>query len=197
MDAVILAAGFSSRAGDYKMTMKIEGRYILYRTLDAFVHQCDKIIVVTGYQSEIIHQIISEYEYASQITCVYNEDYEQGMFTSIQKGVKAVDSLYFYLTPGDYPLIKKATVESLKLALANKAEVLIPSYNHKSGHPILLCETIKNAILEASKESNLRLVLSTVNKQYVDVDDDGILLDVDTPEDFQNIKMKFHKKPNK
>lgn len=208
MDAVILAAGLSSRAKDYKMTMQIEGRYVLYHTLDAFVNICEHIYVVTGHEASRIETIIQDYEYRELVTCVHNKDYLEGMFSSIQVGVEQTASSYFYMTPGDYPMIMESTVLGLKKEVercnletsdlkTSDLEVIIPSCHFKSGHPILIHHSVKERILNKPKTYNLRKILSTCSKHYLNVDDQGILIDLDTPKHFQVIQLEFHNKQNK
>ncbi|CRH73827.1 molybdenum hydroxylase accessory protein%2C YgfJ family [Chlamydia trachomatis] len=63
--------------------------------------------------------------------------------------------------------------------------MVIPSFDYKGGHPIKLSSVVKQKILETNPEGNLRVVLGGYEKQYMNVDDAGVLMDVDTPEDYQ------------
>ncbi|YCI78827.1 nucleotidyltransferase family protein [Bacillus sp. R1-10] len=186
MEAIVLAAGYSSRANAFKMTLPMGQMSVLEQTISKFEGLCSRVIVVAGFQAEIIQEeiakIISENAYSFQIEFVYNENFDQGMFHSIQKGCNEVNAPTFFITPGDCPLVKKETV---KLLAKHKGNVVIPSFDYKGGHPIKLSSEVKRKILETDPESNLRVVLGGYEKQYMNVDDAGVLMDVDTPEDYQ------------
>lgn len=104
------------------------------------------------------------------------------MFSSIQKGSSEVNASTFFITPGDCPLVKKETVQLLAVQEGN---VVIPSFNCKGGHPIKLSSEVKQKILETKPDSNLRVVLSCFDKKYMNAEDPGVLMDVDTLEDYQ------------
>jgi molybdenum cofactor cytidylyltransferase len=188
MEAIILAAGYSSRANTFKMTLPLEKKTILEHTVSKFEGLCSRIIVVAGFKAELIQEeiakISSKNAYSFQIKFVYNEDFNQGMFSSIQKGCKEVNAPTFFITPGDCPLVKKETVQ---LIAEQKGNVVIPSFNHRGGHPIKLSSEVKQKILETHPESNLRAVLGGYEKKYMNVYDPGVLMDVDTLEDYQKV----------
>ncbi|MEH7086961.1 nucleotidyltransferase family protein [Neobacillus drentensis] len=186
MEAIVLAAGYSSRANAYKMTLPLGQMTVLEQTLSKFEGICSRVIVVAGFQAEIIQEEIvkirSKNVYSFQIKFVYNENFNQGMFTSIQKGCREVNASTFYITPGDCPLVKNETVQILA---EQEGNVVIPSFNFKGGHPIKLSSEVQQKILETNPESNLRAVLSCFEKKYMNVDDPAVLMDVDTQEDYQ------------
>jgi len=186
MEAIVLAAGYSSRANAFKMTLPMGQRSVLEQTISKFEGLCTRVIVVAGFQAEIIQEeivkIISKNAYSFQIKFVYNENFNQGMFRSIQKGCNEVNAPAFFITPGDCPLVKKETIQ---LLAKHKGNVVIPSFDYKGGHPIKLSSEVKQKILETDPESNLRVVLGGYEKQYMNVDDAGVLMDIDTPEDYQ------------
>jgi molybdenum cofactor cytidylyltransferase len=186
MEAIVLAAGYSSRANAFKMTMPLGKMSVLEQTISKFEGICVRVIVVAGYQAELIQEEINKINikkaYSFQIKFVYNENFIQGMFTSIQKGCTEVNAPAFFITPGDCPLVKK---ETLQLLAGHNGNVVIPSFQFKGGHPIKLSKQVKQKILENNSESNLRMVLNGYKKKYINVDDPGVLMDVDTPEDYQ------------
>lgn len=186
MEAIVLAAGYSSRANAFKMTLPLGRMTVLEQTISKFEGLCSRVIVVAGFQAELIHdemlKIRSKNGYSFQIKVVYNENFDQGMFTSIQKGCQEVNAPTFFITPGDCPFVKK---ETLQLLTAQKGNVVIPSFHYKGGHPIKLTKQVKQKILETNPESNLRAVLNCFEKEYLNVVDPGVIMDVDTQEDYQ------------
>lgn len=186
MEAIVLAAGYSNRANAFKMTLPLGQMSVLEQTISKFDGLSSRVIVVAGFQAELIQaeiaKINSKNAYSFQIRFVYNENFNQGMFSSIQKGCQEVYASNFYITPGDCPLVKNETVQ---LIAEQIGDVVIPSFNYKGGHPIKLSREVKQIILETNPESNLRVVLNGFEKKYLCVDDPGVLMDVDTPEDYQ------------
>ncbi|WP_335572075.1 nucleotidyltransferase family protein [Neobacillus vireti] len=186
MEAIVLAAGYSSRANAFKMTLPLGQMSVLEQTISKFEGVCSKVIVVAGFKAEFIEEEIAKIchknAFSFQIRFVYNEDFHQGMFSSIQKGCNEISASSFFLTPGDCPLVKKETVQ---LLAEHEGNVVIPSFHYKGGHPIRLSKQVKQEILETNPESNLRAVLNGYEREYLNVDDPGVIMDVDTLEDYQ------------
>jgi molybdenum cofactor cytidylyltransferase len=186
MEAIVLAAGYSSRADAFKMTLPLGHMSVLEQTISKFEGICSRVIVVAGFQAELIQEEIEKFSnkntYPFQLHFVNNENFNQGMFSSIQKGCNEVNASTFFITPGDCPLVKKETIQ---LLAKHKGNVMIPSFNFKGGHPIKLSQQVKQKIVETDPECNLRVVLNGYEKIYVNVNDPGVLMDVDTPEDYQ------------
>ncbi|MGM0877351.1 MAG: nucleotidyltransferase family protein [Bacillota bacterium] len=186
MEAIVLAAGYSSRANAFKMTLELGQMTVLEQTISKFEGLCSRVIVVAGFKEELIQEEIAKIckknAFSFQIKFVYNENFNQGMFTSIQRGCNEVNAPTFFITPGDCPLVKNETVQ---LIAEHKGNVVIPSFNYKGGHPIKLSSEVKQKILETNPESNLRVVLGGYEKEYLNVDDQGVIMDVDTLEDYQ------------
>lgn len=186
MEAIVLAAGYSRRANAFKMTLPLGQMSVLEQTISKFEGICRRVIVVAGFNAELIQEevakICNKNAFSFQIKVVYNENFDQGMFTSIQKGCQEVNGPTFFLTPGDCPLVKR---ETLKLLSGHHGNVVIPSFQYKGGHPIKLSKQVKQKILETNPESNLRAVLNCFEKEYLNVVDPGVIMDVDTQEDYQ------------
>ena len=193
MEAIVLAAGYSSRANAFKMTLPLGQMSVLEHTISKFEGVCSTVIVVAGFHAEVIQAEIAKINhqlaYSFQLKFVYNENFNQGMFSSIQKGCNEVEATNFFITPGDYPLVKKDTIQ---IIANHKGNIVIPSFHFRGGHPIKLSKEVKEKIFEADPESNLRMVLNNYEKNYVNVEDPGVLLDVDTPEDYQKAVQHYH-----
>jgi molybdenum cofactor cytidylyltransferase len=194
MEAIVLAAGYSSRANAFKMTLPLGQMSVLENTISKFEGVCSRVIVVAGFHADLIKEEIEKINnkniYPFQLKFVYNENFNQGMFTSIQKGCNEVNAPAFFITPGDCPLVKKETIQ---LLAEHKGDVVIPSFHYKGGHPIKLSKVVKQKILETDPESNLRVVLNGFKKEYMNVDDLGVTIDVDTQEDYQQAIEYYNK----
>lgn len=185
VEGVILAAGLSSRAGTYKMALEINGETVIERCVKSMYDICSRIIVVAGYRKEVIKEILDKY---SKVEIVYNNAYEQGMFTSIIEGFKYIKEEKIFFTPGDYPLISKDIYSTL---LKVTGDIIIPSYNGRKGHPVLMKKCIVKELLQSTKFSTLKDFISSKGFVKVDVNEEGILIDIDTMEDYLNVKNIF------
>lgn len=189
IEGIILAAGLSSRFPEYKMQMKIGEITVLERAILSMSMYVNKIYVVTGYNREIIEKICSNYSF---VETIYNENYSDGMFSSIKKAVSKITGSRFFLMPGDYTMVK---MDTFKYLLDQKGDVVIPSYDFKAGHPILLSSELAKEIMN-SKATHLRAFLRDYDKVYIPVSDEGVLLDIDTYEDYEDIKRRFEDEDN-
>lgn len=192
---VILAGGYSSRANGFKLLMDIEGKPVIEHLVETLAPYVTRMIIVTGYNSHIVEEWLDQWKrpHHSMIECVLNPDFDAGMFSSVQVGIhQAVTKMEenvsinrVLLTPGDYPCIRPRTVEQL---LTQDHEVVIPSYKMHGGHPICLHANVMQAIIKEPRDSHLKQVLGRFDKHYMDVDDPGILMDVDTPEQMEKAR---------
>lgn len=183
-ECVILAAGLSSRTGTNKMLLEIKNEPVIEHCISAFYSTCSKIFVVTGCYHEEIAKVLSKYD---KIHIIYNEFYRDGMFSSVKAGLKEIKTERFFLTPGDYPLLKKDTINYM---LQKDGDFLAPTFGEIQGHPILLKSKLINYIL-SSKSLSLRECLNKVPKKELEVDDIGIITDLDTISDYENMKKTF------
>jgi molybdenum cofactor cytidylyltransferase len=185
-DGVIIAAGFSSRAGAFKMELDCHGKPLIQRTADAMAHACSRIIVVGGFRIERIRELTKDYP---NLRVVLNPDYPSGMFGSVQRGVKEVESDWFFFIPGDYPLVTPEVYQTLLSAIPGhpEASVFIPVFKQRKGHPILLKGSLKKEILSQPTDSNLRQFIQQKGFIPVPVQSDSILKDIDTPRDYESL----------
>ena len=180
IEGIILAAGYSARVKAFKMTLPLGEKTVLESCLQGMLDFCDKIIVIGGYQVEKIIPIVKAYP---KVELVYNENYSEGMFSSVKKGLSYITSKRFFLTPGDYPVISKDTY---RVMLNTVGEIVVPVYDGQTGHPALLASYLSQEI--GQKEASLKEFINTKGFTTVTVDDEGILLDIDTWEDYLRIK---------
>ncbi len=181
IEAVIVAAGFSSRAGAFKMELDLDGKTVIERCVEAMSPFCSRIIVVGGYKIEKLETILKKYP---QVEIVLNRRFAEGMFTSVKEGVRQVRGEKFFFSPGDYPLISGEVCRKL---LTEKGEILIPIFQGHKGHPVLFSAGMAEELLEAPDSSNLRDFIRRKGYQTVVVEDEGILMDLDTPDDYEQI----------
>lgn len=185
---IILAAGCSSRAGEFKMICKIKNKPMIEHIIETMDSLCDRIIVVIGSQKEKLYYLPGKY---NKVQLVYNENYFDGMFSSIVTGLGHFADDAAIICPGDCPAINVNTY--LKLSEKNYG-VQVPIYKGIPGHPVYIrrdfVEKLKNGSFSTLKE-----FINNCDYHTVHVDDPAILMDVDYPDDF--LQMESYLQENK
>ena len=95
----------------------------------------------------------------------------------------------FFFTPGDYPLINRDVCRKL---LAVDGDIVIPVVNGRKGHPVLMRREMVAEVLREDDRSNLRDFIERKGFTRLEVDDEGIMTDIDTQEDYQWVLNKWH-----
>lgn len=183
----MLAAGYSQRMGFFKPLQKIRGRSPLQRIVSSLTEAgISEIIIVTGHRREETEEAVSLLGGNS----VFNPRFSQGMFTSVQAGAASLSSSAraFFLLPADIPLVRPST---LRLLLKRGAfdRIVYPVFLAERGHPPLIGTSFIPSILSYGGEGGLRKILESRNEWADDlsVADEGVLLDMDTPADYEKI----------
>ena len=188
--ALIVAAGMSSRMGDFKPMLTIGEMSIAERVITTFqqagVH---RIVVITGYQAELLEHHLA----GREVVFLRNERYrETQMFDSACIGLQYLRGKCHRVlfTPVDIPLFTAATVRAL---LRPDAALACPVCEGRPGHPTLLSAELIDGILADSGENGLQGAFSRcgVRMEQVPVSDPGVLHDADTPDDYQNL-LRYH-----
>ncbi len=177
VDGVVLAAGLSSRMGSNKLIKTIDYMPMIERVILNILPFCEHVIVVVGHRQDDLTAVLETY---SKVEIVVNDDYQAGMFSSVKAGCKAVRGDRFFLMPADMPFVKRETFEALQ---QTEGDIVVPSMNRKAGHPILVKSSVVSGIGDSQAE-HLRAYLAGLEKTYVCVEDCGVLIDIDTPEDY-------------
>ena len=177
---IILAGGKASRVKKNKLLLDFKGRPIIYHTVKSMSSVCDKITIVTGFYQEIYLPYLEEF---LDVNIVHNPLHETGMFSSVLEGIKGVNEDCFII-PGDSPLVNHKTYKQL---LASNGGIRVPSYNYKAGHPIFLEKQMVLKLQQEEPTSNLKTFRNKHKVHYVNVDDPGILFDIDYIEDYEKL----------
>jgi putative nucleotidyltransferase with HDIG domain len=187
--ALILAAGYSSRMGQFKPLLPLDGRTVIESTIDTFRSAgITRISVVTGHEAAQLQPLLK----TRKIAAVHNPDYASGMYSSVQAGIKSLsaDIDACFLLPADIPLVRPATVETIAERYASdRPSIIYPIFRGQRGHPPLIARSLFAEILAGDGAGGLRALLQRhqADAREVDVFDEGILLDMDTPEDYAQL----------
>jgi molybdenum cofactor cytidylyltransferase len=185
ISAVILAAGRSSRMGTFKPLLPLGQGTMLERVIRiAREAGVADILVVIGHEADRLIPVLEK----QGVRHVINPHYDHGMFSSLQAGMQGLDRSCraFFLMPADMPLIRPETLKGLLgLFQEKEPDVCRPCYQNRRGHPPLISTTLIPVILAFEGRGGLRALLSCHEKStlIVEVNDPGVLTDLDTPED--------------
>jgi len=196
LGAVILAAGRSRRQKGFKPLLPLGQSSVLDCCLNLFQQAGitgPRKVVVLGHRSEELRPLVI----AAGATPVVNADYDRGMFSSVQAGVNALPASInaFFVLPVDIPLVRHLTIQLLSQALSDhdQAQVLLPNCADRTGHPPLLRAGLRAAIADHDGSRGLRGVLDRAACVQIPVPDEGMLVDIDRPEDYQRAVELWHR----
>jgi len=188
--AIITAAGRSSRMGVFKPLLKIGNLTAIERIITSFrAASVNSIVIITGNNAQELENSLKDPE----IVFLRNSLYEHNeMFDSIKIGLdyqkEKCDKIF--ITPVDVPLFTSDTVKAL---LNCKKDAGIPVYEGRTGHPIILGSEAVARILKYSGSGGLRNAITelSLEHEYIETEDQGILYDMNTQEDYAGILKLF------
>ena len=187
--ALILAAGYSSRMCRFKALLPMCSESIIARVVGSFRQAgIERIVAVTGHSADQLELEL----HGMGVHAVRNPDYGRGMYSSVQAGVAALpqDVDACFLLPVDIPLVRPTTIAALAARFsAERATITYPCFTGQRGHPPLISRTLFAEIINGKGDGGLRTLLESYQATATDVDvlDEGILLDMDTPEDYAQL----------
>jgi molybdenum cofactor cytidylyltransferase len=193
--AIVLAAGQAERMGSNKLTLPLGSGTVVGRVVATALAACDRIIVVIGLQGQgtktTVEQTARSLDAEGRLEVVEGVPYDPGMFISIQAGLRRVTGADVVLIfPGDIPLIMSETAIAVRDAvLEGRADIAVPSFGKRRGHPVAISARHIPELLALSEHSTLRQFINmhaSTTKQ-VAVEDRGILLDMDTPDEYDRV----------
>lgn len=177
--AVVPAAGAAERFGGKKLLADVRGSTLIARTVaslrDAGVQ--DIVLVVGPDTGPLVD--------APDVRTVLNPDPSRGMFSSLQAGLADLLADAILILPGDMPFVDPRTIRSLLQTFEARGGIVSPRCAGKRGHPVVLPPTLRDEIVAADPSGTLHHVLAAHRTERIDldVDDRGVLRDVDRPED--------------
>jgi molybdenum cofactor cytidylyltransferase len=184
--ALILAAGQSKRMGQPKMLLPWGVRTVLEQVITTFkAAGVDDVLVVTGGAREQVETLVG-----NEAQTIFNPNYAEGeMLSSVQAGLAGLKpgAEAVLIGLGDQPQVQERSVR-LVLDEYHKSgvSIVVPSFRMRRGHPWLAARAHWDEILGMQSPASLRDFLNRHQDEirYVVCDNDSILQDMDTPEDY-------------
>lgn len=184
--AIIAASGIPPNMPDFDPTIMLGDTSVIKRIIITLQKaDIEPIVVVTGYKAEIIEKHIAR----MGVVFLRNEDYmSSDMFHSVRKGLDYLknECERVFVMPVDVPMF---SLESLNLLMERDAAVVCPVFDGKKGHPILLRNDLFEDLLHYQGDDGLRGAVNSNGQdvEFIDVADEGILLELDSQEDFDRL----------
>ena len=189
ISAILLAAGQSKRMnGENKLTKEIQGIPLIKHSVkNILFSSIDELIVVLGYQKEIIEKLIDKNE---KIKIIFNKDFESGMASSIKTGLDNLSekSEAFFICLGDMPMVSHDIYNQLIKSKDNK-EIIVPSYKGQQGNPVLFNKSMKEKIMDTMGDVGAKKILE-LNKDKIsnlEINNQSISKSFNTQGDFSSL----------
>jgi molybdenum cofactor cytidylyltransferase len=171
--------------GRDKALLPYAGTTFLEHLARLFLAHVTPLVVVLGHHADQIRAALLD---LPNLHIALNLDYSLGQLSSLQTGLRHLPpDVPALVTLVDHPAVAPSTLRAI-LDHAN-APLVIPRYQQRRGHPILLSPPLICEILALPPEATAKQVVHAHLPEAVllDLDDPGILRDIDTPEDYQTL----------
>jgi molybdenum cofactor cytidylyltransferase len=186
-EAILLAAGESRRMGYPKPLLKLGSRTFIEILAAAILQSVARLIVVVGAHADAVRGAIPA---DPRILVVENPDFLKGQLSSIKAALPRVGAAAAgaLIHLADHPMVRAETfaavVDSYRRA---RKPIAIARYRGRRGHPVLFARELFVELAAAPEDQGARAVVLADPSRvaYVDVDDAGVLADLDTPEDLE------------
>lgn len=185
--AIVLAAGQSLRMGTQKLLLPLGGKPMVAVVVDELLRSpVDEVIVVTGKSRDAVSKALA----GRKVHLVVNSYHGSEMLESVRCGLTAVseDSEAVVVALGDQPAITGDVVGGLIQAYSSTGHsIVVPKYKGKRGHPLLLSIDHRDEILKRHEGRGMRGLLDAHPQDIfeLEVNNAGVLEDIDLPEDYQ------------
>ncbi|MEM5434565.1 nucleotidyltransferase family protein [Paraburkholderia diazotrophica] len=186
---VLLAAGYGSRFDPEGIHNKLlarlpDGTPVAYESAHRLLLVVPHVIAVVRPGSEILARALND----AGCHVIFSADAERGMGATLAAGVEASDDADGWIVAlADMPRIAASTVEAVARAADKGASIVAPYYRGQRGHPVGFGVEHRDALLALDGDTGARALFATHAVTRIDVDDPGVLSDIDTPEDLRNL----------
>lgn len=190
ISALLLAAGRGERMGGAKQLLPLGTKRMIEVSLgNLLASHVDEVIVVLGFAAAEIRPFVQGKE---RVRVVINPQFEQGMSNSIQCGLQALDPRCtgVLIALADQPFIPADVINMLIERLATgKKGIVLPVYHGQRGHPVILSRQYERELLALRGDTGGKEIVRNHPEDCLEVEVDarGVVVDIDTPEDYQGV----------
>ncbi len=185
LDGIILAAGESRRMGYPKPLLKIGDRTFIEQIAGTILKVVPRLVIVLGAHSDRVRAAIP---HDDRIAIVENPNYARGQLSSLKVGLNAIQphAAGALVHLGDHPMVRAETFQAMVNCYAETGKpIVIARHNGRRGHPVIFDRELFVELQSCPEEEGARHIVNAdpTRVAYVDSDDPGINLDLDTPAD--------------
>ena len=185
LEGVILAAGESRRMGYPKPLLEVGGRTFIEQIAETMLAVVPRLVIVIGAHRERVRTAIPR---DVRIALVENPNYSRGQLSSLKVGLSAIlpDSTGALVHLGDHPMVRVETFQAIVDSYNQTSKpILIARHDGHRGHPVIFDRALFAELQSAPEQEGARHVINADASRvaYVDLNDPGINLDLDTPAD--------------
>jgi len=190
---IILAAGASQRMGEPKALLNIGNETFLQRIV-RMLHSArvtTNVIVLGAHYDQVVPALGW---FDGKV--IKNSEWKNGQLSSLLTGIDSFrnDTLHgFFVCPIDHPLLVQSTlVELLQGFWKSNKNIIVPTFHGKRGHPVIFGVSMVDALRSASLQEGAKAVVRKYTDEVLEipVNNDGILQNIDTPEDYETKILK-------
>ena len=182
--AVVVAAGHKSSVSSFSPMLPIGDSTVIRRIIITLKRSgIDPVVVITGEQGDEVEKHIA----GLRVICLRNQNYgHTQMYNSICLGLNYIEDLCdrVFILPAKFPMFLP---ETIKRMMDTDAQVVCPVFEGRRGHPVLVSSAVIGKLLNYKGEQGLRGALRQADvyrcAAEVEVEDQGIILAVETDED--------------
>jgi molybdenum cofactor cytidylyltransferase len=197
--AIILAAGSSSRMGQSKQMLPVDGEPLLLKiTKTVIASGIKNIVCVLGSNENEHRELVKSFP----VQVISNPLWENGMGNSLKKGIKSFTSLFpdadaVIILVCDQPLLTVNHIHQLiknhshqLITTKSKSAIVASAYANTVGVPVLFDKTFFNILANVADDAGAKKIISAHKDQLTAVDFPDGAIDLDTPEDYTQFKNK-------
>lgn len=198
ISAIILAAGSSQRMGTPKALLKIGGKTFLQHIVE-ILHSARiiDVVIVLGAEAKEIQKTLNWFDGK----VVINNEWQKGQLSSIITGLNSLDVEKSeleeihgaMLCPVDHPLLTQSLmVDLLQGFWLSKKKIIVPTFKGQRGHPVIFAKELFDGIRSARLDVGARAIVHKHPEEIhkVGIDEEGVIINIDTPEDYQRHILK-------
>jgi molybdenum cofactor cytidylyltransferase len=183
----------SSRMGEFKPLLPLGNKTVIEQVVVTFLRAGVRDIrVVLGYRARDVIAVLKN----QAVSWIINDDYQSEMLGSVKVGANCLepDSEAFFILPVDIPLVRFQTLQSLMdIYGKNTPQIVYPTFAGERGHPPLIPRRYTDELNLWFGQGGLKGFLDRYNHQSLNVPvaDEGILMDMDTPDQYRQLVARY------
>jgi len=190
---IILAAGASVRYGQPKQLIRLGNKYLVEWVLDAALNsRLQTVVLVLGHEPQTILQALGSKIQHPGLNVAINPNYRDGQATSLKTGLLSIrsnfGSVMFLL--GDQPMIKTDIIDHMLDQFGrSEKDLCVPVFKKKRGNPTIFRSSLYDELMQIRGDIGARDIIqnNSDRTQFLEIDDPLCFLDIDTPQDLENL----------